>query len=96
MGCKSVVRCDYTRLIISFNQGVVTLIGPVEPFATQIKMKSRSICTKSSDQGTFQRSDQAAHRIVRLYFCILLNSDFSQVVHQKINTNYIGECHRAS
>ena len=53
-------------------QGVVTLIGPVESFVTGIKMKSRdqqcntSICTKSSNQGTFQRGNQAAHRKERL------------------------------
>ena len=49
-------------------QGMVTLIGPIELYVTGIKMKSRdqqfntSICAKSSNQGTFQRGIQAAHR----------------------------------
>ena len=51
-------------------QGVVTLIGPVEPFATRIKIKSRDqhiiLYTKSSDQGKFQRGDQAVYRRVGL------------------------------
>ena len=49
--------------------GVVTLIGPVEPFTTGIKWNQRinmSICNKSSNQGTFQRTDQVAHRRVKL------------------------------
>ena len=46
-------------------QGVVTLIMPVEPFTTESKCNQRintSFSTKSSDQGTFQRGDQAAYR----------------------------------
>ena len=42
-------------------QGVVTFIGPVEPFPTGIKMKLRDqhvFCTKSSDQGAYQRGDK--------------------------------------
>ena len=42
-------------------QGVVTLIGPVEPFATGIKMKSSDQeAPKSSDQGVFQIANQEA------------------------------------
>lgn len=42
-------------------QGVVTVIRPVEPFATTIKIKSRLlICSESSNQGTLERGDQAA------------------------------------
>ena len=56
---------------VRFPQGVVTLLRPVEPysFATRIKINQgmdMSICTKSSDQGTFQSGDKAAHRRVRL------------------------------
>ena len=60
---------DAIYQVIVQNQGVVTFIGPVELFATGIKMKSRNqhvICTKSSDQGTFQIGDQATYRTVRL------------------------------
>jgi len=40
-------------------QRVVTFIGPVEPFATGIKIKSSNqIGTKSSDQGVVQIANQ--------------------------------------
>ena len=50
-------------------EGVITLIGPVEPFVTVIKMKSikgcmsinMSIYAKSSNKGMFQRDDQVAY-----------------------------------
>ena len=41
-------------------QGVVTLIGPVEPFATGIKMKSSNQEAKSSNQGVFRKANQEA------------------------------------
>ena len=55
-------------------QGVATLIVPVEPFVTGIKMKSRDqhafalnhAIKESRNQGMFQIGDQAAHRRIRV------------------------------
>ena len=54
------------KVTISLLQGIVTVIRPVEPFATMIKIKSRDqdvICSESSNQGTLQRGDQAAQKL---------------------------------